>query len=138
MYINITNMLIEKLGKEKMLKFLTKHKLDYYLLNLFRYEQLKVTKFIAMFCEDASEALNEFPQIKWALEETVKLRKLRESEGEPSEVKFMSDLYNQQIIFENVFWTKTLLYGYLLKIGDEELLKEMENYLSLIMAELTI
>jgi len=82
MYINITNILIEKLGKERMVKFLTKHKLDYFLLNLFRYEQLKVTKFIAMFSEDATEALNEFPEIKWALEETVKLRKLRVTEGE--------------------------------------------------------
>ena len=73
--------------------------------------------------------------MKALLDETVALRKMRESQGEDDEAKFMASLCEDQLIFEHVYWSTTLLYAYL--HGQSDPLKDsMKKYLSLISKDL--
>ena len=72
--------------------FLTEHKLDYFLLNLSRYQLSDAFKFVETYGNDRETACKEYPEVKKLLDQTIALRKLRETKGEDDEVAFMASL----------------------------------------------
>ena len=46
-----------------MIPFLSRHKLDIYLLNLCRYDMNKLSKFIEDYGDDAAEAAKDYPDV---------------------------------------------------------------------------